>query len=108
MVLHDREHDLVALADVMDTERRRDEIDRLRRVAGEDDLFVRGGVEEGANALARDFEGFGRGIGQIVQAAMHVGVFVLVGLGQPLDDDARLLRRSGIVEIDKRLAVDLL
>ena len=38
VVLHHGEHDLVAGADVLEPEARGDEIDRLRRRAGEDDL----------------------------------------------------------------------
>ena len=63
MVLHHRKDDLVALADVIQAERRRDEVDRLSRIAGEDDLFMRTRIQESAHALARDFERFGRGIG---------------------------------------------
>ena len=105
VVLHHGEHDLVAGADVLEPEARGDEIDRLRSRAGEDDLVARLGVEEAPHALARGFVGLGGGIGQIMQAAMDVGVFVLVGVDHPLDHRARLLRRSGVVEINERLAV---
>ena len=40
VVLHDREHDLVALADLRAAEGLRDEVDGLGGVAGEDDLVV--------------------------------------------------------------------
>ena len=53
-----------------------DEVDRLGGVAGEDDLLGAAGVEEAAHLLARVLVGLGRGIGEIVQAAMDVGVFV--------------------------------
>ena len=39
VVLHDREHDLVARLDALAAERVGDEVDRLGGVAGEDDLF---------------------------------------------------------------------
>ena len=55
--------------------------------------------------LARRLVGLGRGVGEIVQAAMDVGVFVLVGVHEPVEDGLRLLRRGGVVEIDERLAV---
>ena len=61
-----------------------------------------------ARTLSRArLEGLRRGIGEIMQAAMHIGVFVLIGVGHALDHLPRLLRRGGIVEIDERLAVDL-
>ena len=75
--------------------------------AGEDDLVGRFRVEEGAHFLARVLVGVGRGIGEIMQAAMHIGVFMLVDMGHALDHLPRLLRRGGIVEIDERLAVGL-
>ena len=56
MVLHDREHDLVALADHHAAEALRHEIDRLGGVAGEDDLVLGRRVEEAAHAFARILE----------------------------------------------------
>ncbi len=48
VVLHDREHDLVAGLDALAAERIGDEVDRLGGVAGEDDLFLAPGIEEAA------------------------------------------------------------
>ena len=56
-------------------ERIGDEVDRLGGVAGEDDLLGARRVEERPHLLARALVAFGRGIGEIMQAAMHVGVF---------------------------------
>ena len=64
-------------------------------------------VEEAGHLGAAAFIGLGRGIGEVVQAAMHVGVFALVGLRHAIEHLPRLLRRGGVVEIDQRLAVDL-
>ena len=108
MMLHDGEHDFIALPDMGEAETGGDEIDRLGRRAREDDLLMRAGVEKAAHAFARRLIGFGRRIGEIMQAAMNIGVFVFIGMGQPLDHRARLLRRGGIVEIDQRLAVGTL
>ena len=68
---------------------------------------LRAALRKRAHLLARALVGFGRGIGEIVQAAMHVGVFCGVGLLQPIEHRLRLLRRGGVVEIDQRLAIDL-
>ncbi len=38
---------------------------------------------------------------------MHVGILGGVGVFEPVEHGARLLRRGGIVEIDQRLAVNL-
>jgi hypothetical protein len=106
MVLHDREHDLVALPEVR-AEGARDQVDRVRQVAGEDDLLHRRRIEEAAHGLARVLEAGGGGVGEEVQAAMHVGVFHLVGVVDGVENRARLLRGGAVVEIDERLAVDL-
>ncbi len=68
---------------------------------------LRFGVEELRDLVARALIGFGRGIGEIMQAAMHVGVFGLVRLLHAVEHGVRLLRRRGVVEIDQRLAIDL-
>ena len=107
VVLHDREHDLVALADSHAAERAGDEVDRLGGVAGEDDLLGAAGIEEAAHGLARLLEALRRRVGEVVQAAVHVGVLEAVGVIHRLDHRARLLRRGAVVEIDERLAVDL-
>ena len=76
VVLHDRQHDLVALADVRHAEAIGDGVDRRGRVGGEDDLVGARRVEEAAHRLARLLIGVGRGIRQEMQAAMDVGIFV--------------------------------
>ena len=107
MVLHDREDDLVAGLDALAAERIGDEVDRLGGIAGEDDLFLAPGIEKCRHFFARAFVGFGRLVGEIMQAAMHVGVLRRVGLVDAIEHRLRLLRRGGVVEIDKRLAIDL-
>ena len=107
VVLHDREHDLVAGLDALAAERIGDEIDRLGGVAGEDDLFLAPGIEEGRDFLARALVGLGRLVGEIMQAAMHIGVLRRIGLVQAVEHGARLLRRGRVVEIDQRLAINL-
>src|SRR5206468_44303 len=80
MVLHDRDDDLVAGLDVGFAPGIGHEVDRLGGVAGEDDLLVAAGVEEFCGFRAAAFIGFGGGVGEVMQAAMHVGVFALVGI----------------------------
>ena len=46
MMLHHGQDDLVALADMRETERGGDEIDRLRRAARKDDFVGGAGIEE--------------------------------------------------------------
>ena len=61
-----------------------------------------------AHGLARVLVGLGRRVGEVVQAAMHVGVVVPHSAQSIASITAlRLLRRGAVVEIDQRLAVDL-
>ncbi len=112
VVLHDGEHDLVTLADAVRTahppEAIRHEIVRRRGVAGEDDLVRRGGIEKGAHGLAGVLERLGRHVGHVVQATMDVGVAGLHHVRHCIDHGPWLLRRGSAVEIDERLAIDLL
>ena len=77
MMLEDREHDLIALADHHPAEGLRHQIDRLGGIAGEDDLVRRRRVDEAAHAFARILESLGRGIGEIMQAAMDIGIVLV-------------------------------
>ena len=105
VMLHHAQHDLVAGADVRKAEARRNEIDRLGRRSGENDLLVRGGVDEPPHGLSGRLVSLGRRIGEIVQAAMHIRILVLIGVRQAVDDLLRLLSRGGIIQIDERLAI---
>ena len=108
MVLHDGEHDLVALADMRAAIGAGHEVDGLGGVAGEDDLGVGARVDEAAHRLARLLEIGGGEVAEIMQPAMDVGVFLSVGALDGVEHRFRLLRRGAVVEIDERLAVDLL
>ena len=65
-------------------------------------------VQEPADGGARLLERVGRALAEPVHAAMHVGVLLDVELRQSIDHDLRLLRRRRVVEIDERLAVNVL
>src|SRR4051794_1211170 len=54
--------------------RLRNQIDRLRRPAHEDDLFRRAGMDEAPHALAGTFKRFRGRLTERVNAAMYVGV----------------------------------
>ena len=86
----------------------RDQVDAFGRVPGEDDFVRRSRADERAHDFARALVGFRRALAQPVHAAMHVGVVVFVVSRDRFDDLDRLLRRRRVVEIDQRLAVDLL
>ena len=67
---------------------------RLGRVADEDDLARRRRVHERAHLLARTLERRRRALGELVDAAVHVGVRRRVEVGHRLEHLARLLRAA--------------
>ena len=105
MVLELGDDDEVAGAEVVEPPRVGDEVDALRRAAREDDLARRRRVDERAHLLARALVAGGRALGELVDAAVHVRVRVLVEVAQRVEHLARLLRRGGGVEECDRLAV---
>ena len=66
-----------------------------------------GGPDEAADADPGRLEGVGGGLGDLVDAAVHVGVDRLVVGGHRVDDDLRLLRRRRRVEEADRPALEL-
>jgi len=85
-----------------------DEVDAFGGAAGEDDFIGLAGMEESGGARAGGLEGVGGAVAQFVDAAMHIGIVVLVIMGQRRDDGARLLRGGSVVQVHQRFAVNLL
>ena len=86
----------------------RDEVDAFGRAAHEYDFLRVARIDEAPDVFASAFEGVSCALTQRMNAAMHVRVIVLVVVRYRIDDRARALARRGVVEIDERLAVDLL
>ena len=105
MVLELGDHDDVAGAEVLEPPRVGDQVQRLGRAAREDHLAVRRRVDVRAHLLARALVAGRRALGERVDAAMDVGVRVLVELAHRVEHLARLLGRRGRVEVGDRLAV---
>ena len=105
VVLHLRDDNLVAFFQMVHRPAIGDGVDRLGRALGENDLLHAFGIDERAHLLARRLIGFRCGIGQIMQAAMHIGIFVGIGVCHRVNNGLRLLRRGAVVEIDQRLAI---
>ncbi len=108
VVRHAGDEDLVARAQAAPGEGRGHQVDALGGAAGPDHLLARGRVDEAAHRVARALEGAGGTIAQRVRAAVHVGIDLAVVGRDRLDHRHRLLRGRGVVEVDQRLAVDLL
>ena len=105
VVLHLRNHHLVAFGQEPPSKGGGDQVDGLGGVACEDDLVAVGGVDEAPHRLAGFLETSGGPFAQIVDAPVDVGVFVLVHVAQGVDYLARLLGRGGAVQEHQRLAV---
>ena len=88
VMLHFGEQDHVARAKKFSAPRLRDEIDALGRAAGEDDLVGARRADVVRDALPRVFVSFRRARAQLVQAAMHIGVVVLVVIPQRIEHRA--------------------
>jgi len=58
--------------------------------------------------LAGFFVMFGRARAERVQAAMHIGIFVLIIMPDDVEDACWFLRTGGAVEINQRMPIDLL
>jgi len=84
VVLHDREHDLVALFKLPEAPAVHHQIDRLRGVAGKNNFAPAAGVEE----------------------LCHLLVGLLVEALERLDHGAGALGRRGVVQIDQELPVN--
>ena len=108
MVLHHTEQNAVACAHIRIAPGARHQVNRLGGVTGEDQLFVAARADEACHFAARTLEGEGGFLAQLVDAAMDIGVGVLVVLFQAHNHPPRLLRRSAAIQKRQQLAVDLL
>ena len=106
VVLHDRQHDLVAFADARSSKALRHEVDCLSGGLGEDDFLAPCSVEEKLHRVAAALVSLRSPIGERVEATMHIGIFVPEGVIHPIEHLHRLLRRGTAIEIDQALAVD--
>src|SRR5215204_2253554 len=105
VVLHLGDDYLVARFDELAPVAVHDEVDALCDAADEDALARLARVDKAPDLLARALVGRGRALAQVVDAAVYVRMLLAQVLGPALDDDARHLRRSGVVEVDQWLPV---
>ena len=85
-----------------------DEVDGLGRAARPDDLVSTAGVDELGDASASGFKRRRSSHAQLMNTAMDIGVVAFVIIHERLNHRARFLRGSSVVEINQRLAVNLL
>jgi hypothetical protein len=85
--------DFVASPDIAAAPGLRDEVDRLRRAARENDVVWRTRTKETADFFARGLVSIGRASGERMGAPVDVRILVLIEKCEPVDDRLRLLRR---------------
>ncbi len=108
VMLHFCEQNHIAGFEIFRAPGRGDEVDGLRRAARENDFFGALRVDESGRPLPRRLVSRRGAVAQFMDAAMDVRVVALVIMHQRVNHRARFLRRGGVVEINQRLAVDLL
>jgi hypothetical protein len=89
---------LIALVDIAAAPGLRDEVDRLRRAARENNVVGRACAKEATDFFARCLIGVCRARGERMGAAVDVRVLVLVEQREPVDHRLRLLRGRRIIE----------
>ena len=100
VVLHLGEQDDVALGKVVRAPCGGNEVDGLGGATSENDVLARGGIEETSHAVACVLIGGGGTVAELVDAAVDVGIVVLIIFRNCLQYGAWFLSRGGIVEID--------
>ena len=105
VVLHVGDDDFVACLHLAFAERRRHEVDGLGGAASEDDLLRLAGVDELAYLFTCCLVQVGSLLGEIVDAAVHIGIDVQVLVAHGVEHTQRLLCRSRIVQIDQWLLI---
>src|SRR5207249_1721268 len=82
--------------------------DALGGSARENDFVAAASVDKLCRALTCRLEGCGGAIAQFVNAAMNVRIVAFVIISQCVNDCGRLLSSRRVIEVDQRMAVDLL
>ena len=107
-MLHHSQKNHVSFTDKFFAPGLRHKIDALGRPAREDDFLSTRRADVLRDALPRLFVSFRRARTQRVQAAMHIGIVVLVKITKRVDHCARFLRSRSAIKINQRMPVGLL
>jgi hypothetical protein len=108
VVLHGRDHHLVAGGEAGAAIGVSHQVDRLRDAPHEYHLVRLCRIDEALQLHPGPFKRFGGLLAQLVHAAVNVGVVPLVVLLERIHHGAWLLRGRGVVEVRQRLPVPLL
>lgn len=84
----------------------RNQVDAFGGSTNEDYLLRGSRVQKSLHLDACLFVSLGRPLAKLMHAAVDIGAIHFVELHDGVDDGARFLRGSGIIEVDERLAVN--
>ena len=107
VMLHRRDNHLVTRLHASACITRSHKVDRLRRAPREDDLCGRRCIQKRPHGLTRGLMRLRSLLAEKMHTAVNVGVDVVIGCFDLFHHATRLLRRGGIIEINKRPVVDL-
>ena len=107
VVFHPRQHDGIALADVIPAPRLRYQVDGVRRPGRPDDLAGFRSTDVMLHHGTCIFKRIGGLLRQRVHTAVHIGMVMHQVFPLRFDDRNGLLGRCRVVEVDQRLSVHL-
>jgi hypothetical protein len=81
------------------------QVNCLGRAPGPDDLLRKRAVQKCRDGPAGVFKCGGRSVGKGVRTPMDVGIVAAIVVADGGDDDFRLLRCSGVIQIHQRLTI---
>ena len=105
VMLHHRQENLIARLHAGHGPAVGDHVDALGGAGIQNDLILIGNAEKPRNRAAHGFVFFGRQIAEVMQPAMHIGIFVAIGGCDGINYHLRLLRRGPIIKVNQRLAI---
>src|SRR5262249_20694160 len=108
MMLKSGYQNLVTGFDARPGERIHHKVDSLRCAANKDDFAFASSVDELLHSRSRGFKSFRCAIAQSMYRSMNIRRVTFIKPIHGLDYCLRLLRRSGVVQIDKRFSMHLL
>jgi len=108
VVLHFGDQDLISFFQNGATEARSHQVDRFGGAAGEDNFFSTACVQELSGAFPSGFVSVCGSVAEFVNAAMDIGMVSLVVASHGVQHLYGFLAGCRIVQVDQRVAVDLL
>ncbi len=108
MVLQGTEHDFVPRLELAQAPALGHQVDRLSGTAGPDHLATVRRIDKASDCLAGGLEGPCGAAAQSMGGAVNIGVVGPIVVRYGIQHRLRLLGRGGVIQIDQRMAVDLL